>query len=113
MNYTGDDLRWTIVYRARCFEDAEAADRYAAQKDTGAASLEDILAVLRKDLAAKGKGTPEALDQLPILDLAMLLLDTYVRYPLPPRAAIPYNYCALPSLFPSLHHVLKFVCDDA
>ena len=56
-NYTGDDLRWTIVYRARCFKDAATADRYNAQKDTGAASLEHILSVLRGDLVAKGKGT--------------------------------------------------------
>ena len=31
--------------------------------------------------------------------LAMLLMDTFIKYPLP-EALVPYNYCALPRLLP-------------
>merc|ERR1712137_150477 len=44
------------------------------------------------------------------LDLAVTLMDEYITYPLSPTAIIPYNYCALPKLFPQIAPLLSFVC---
>ena len=33
-------------------------------------------------------------------DLALAILDAFVRYPLPRAALVPWNYCALPALLP-------------
>eukprot|EP00966_Prymnesium_polylepis_P304073 7024961-Prymnesium_polylepis.1 len=35
--------------------------------------------------------------------LAIKIMDTFIRYPLPDRSVrlVPYNYCALPRLLPS------------
>ena len=39
----------------------------------------------------------------------MLLLDEYIRYPLPPNAWIPLNYCAVGALLPSLGNAMAAV----
>jgi hypothetical protein len=44
------------------------------------------------------------------LDLAMQILDVYVRYPLS-EELVPYNYCALPRLFPSLKDFFALFCN--
>jgi len=107
--YSFDDLRISVVYRARCFKDEQQRDYYNelnAAGDEAAKkrySLNSILVRLAADLARRGivSSTKDAL-AMPRLDLALLLLDTYVRYPLPPAAdvIIPMNYCAAPRLLP-------------
>lgn len=97
-NFTDDDLRVAIVYRARCFAD-EAAQ--AAFEAAGADSLplDTILGTLAADLAARGVLSAEkAADwrAIPRLELGLLLLDTFIRYPLPQEPLIPFNYCMLP-----------------
>ena len=78
--------------------------------------LDDILQKFAEDLAAKGKvksaqaamgmnrcAHPAAL--VPVshiacrLDFAMIIMDNYLPYPLP-TSLLPFNYCALPKLFP-------------
>eukprot|EP01061_Rhynchopus_euleeides_P046838 TRINITY_DN9085_c0_g1_i1.p1 TRINITY_DN9085_c0_g1~~TRINITY_DN9085_c0_g1_i1.p1 ORF type:complete len:469 (+),score=214.35 TRINITY_DN9085_c0_g1_i1:63-1469(+) len=97
--YTTDDLRVSVVYRARCFRDEEQAERFrqVSRDPTAAMSLETVLGRLSEDLNRKGYRT----EGLSRLDLALRILDTYVRYPLPPGVIIPYNYCLLPRLVPS------------
>ena len=64
-------------------------------------SLDEILKTLGDDLVTRGVTSAEALAKMDRLDLSVLLLDTYVKYPLPSRdyAFFPYNYCVLPRLF--------------
>ena len=46
------------------------------------------------------------------LELGLLIMDTYIRYPLPTdsRSLIPYNYCALPRVKPWLAPLLRPFC---
>jgi hypothetical protein len=46
---------------------------------------------------------------MPRLELALLLLDTFVKYPLPTleKATIPFNYCVLGRLQPWLNPALQ------
>ena len=43
-------------------------------------------------------------------EIAMRLLREYVRYPPPPGAWLPFNYCALGGLVPRLKPALRWVC---
>lgn len=45
-------------------------------------------------------------------DLGLLILKVYVRYPLAPAstATVPYNYCALPRLFPAVAPLVNLFC---
>ena len=42
--YSTDDLRLAVVYRARCFADADAAAAFDAKDPADPTALEDILA---------------------------------------------------------------------
>ena len=104
--YDTDDLRVSIVYRARCFADAEEAARFGG--DGGPASerlsLDEVLATLADEMARRGAvPSAEAALALDRRALAIKILDTFVRYPLPPLevAVVPFNYCALPRVLPS------------
>ena len=57
-NYTTNDLRISVVYRARCFENEDKVQEYAT--DTKAKDINDILSVLTNDLIKKGKLTKES-----------------------------------------------------
>ena len=65
--------------------------------------LKHILSVFTDDLIKKGKLQKDKINEISRLDLAFLIMDTYIKYPLPPKnyALIPYNYCALPLILPS------------
>lgn len=56
--------------------------------------------------------SPAALKAAARLDLAMLIMDTYIKYPLASQneAVIPYNYCAIGAKYPQLTPLLKTVC---
>merc|ERR1712137_614030 len=105
--YNTDDLRWTIVYRARCFASKEEISKFRNLPDEETMSLEYILSTLKNDLIKRGK--LDASSKLEPLELAELLLGEYVTYPLSPTAIIPYNYCALPRLYPSLAPFLSLI----
>jgi len=112
-NYTTDDLRMTLVIRARCFASEEEKERYHNQKDSDNLTLDQILDTFKNDLVTRGKLSEEEKKKITPLDLAMLILDTYVKYPLPPTAHIPYNYCAAAKMFPALKPVLAPFCDTS
>jgi hypothetical protein len=74
--------------------------------------MEYILNNFIKDLA-KRKGLDENyLKNLKRIDLALMIMDTYIVYPLPPidLALIPYNYCALPLLYPWTEKFFSLIC---
>ncbi|CAJ1419107.1 unnamed protein product [Effrenium voratum] len=94
--YNSSDLRMTVVYRARCF--ASEAERQRFLKPDEMLSLDAILDTLSGDLLARGVVSKKALESMDRLALALQLLRSYVKYPLPSwhTAWIPWNYCALP-----------------
>jgi hypothetical protein len=79
--YVTDDLRMSVVYRAKCFSSASEAKRFEAQRDEDLLTLEQVLATFRADLEKRGR--IHQADQVAPLDLAQLILSEYVRYPLP------------------------------
>jgi len=97
-SYDTKELRISIVYRARCFEDKEEADRFSAhlEDDSQVLDLEHILAQLIKHGEAH-LTSRKAPSMEKRLDLAFWLLDTYVTYPFPDESAtkFPFNFCAL------------------
>ena len=113
-NYSTSDLRTSIVYRARCFADEEASLSFHRNlhDDSTHMQLEDVLRALAEDMVARGvlRSATQALEEMPRLDFAMKILDTYVRYPRNPDMAIPVNYCALSRLQPWLAPLLSPFC---
>lgn len=110
-NYTWDDLRSTIVYRARCFKDEEEAEdfRNHITDESRELPLDEILTRFATDLVAKGKvASVEAAMAMPRLDFSLLIMDTYVKYPMPVGLSFPWNYCAIPT--PALQPILQFLC---
>ena len=78
--------------------------------------LEDVLRVFAEDLAARG-AVRSAADALELdagkrLELALLIMDTYIKYPLPTKSdtAIMLNYCALPRTMPWTAPIMRLVC---
>ena len=117
-NYTTDDLRISIVYRARCFESEQRALEFREQLKGAAGtggrlSLDEVLATLVKALPAYTGADADSWRQTDRLKLALQILDHYVKYPLPSEDVAPLlalNYCALPRLVPWLAPVLRPVC---
>jgi hypothetical protein len=113
-SYSTEDLRIAIVYRAKCFPSQQEAHRYKTFHEDAAnlMSLEGILQTLRNDLVENKGVSREKLDSLSRLELAFLLMEKYIQYPLPSfkDTTIPYNYCALPLLFPWTKTIVNFIC---
>ena len=101
-----EELRFSVVYRARCFgSEAERAAFGEALRGGGEGLLElegGILAPLVEEAARRGgAGTAAELWALPRLELALRLVRVFVRYPgVGVGGVLPVNYCALPKLFP-------------
>mmetsp|Transcript_8743 Transcript_8743/g.14188 ORF Transcript_8743/g.14188 Transcript_8743/m.14188 type:complete len:337 (-) Transcript_8743:289-1299(-) len=115
-NYTTDDLRISIVYRARCFTDEEEASKFRRQitdeKQEGMMTLEQILLTFGSDLARRGlvpNDAPDYILSMDRLELAILILDTYVQYPISSSVWMPFNYCMAPRLYPWTRSVLKIL----
>lgn len=108
-DYTSDDLRISLVYRARCFESDQAK---AAYKEFPSIPIEKILAIFKADLIKNHKMTEEKLMSMTRFDLGLMIMNTYIKYPLPSikEAIIPFNYCALPMLLPWTAPLIKLVC---
>ena len=102
--WADERLRFSVVYRARCFaSDAERDDFAAAlAARRGFMDLEEdiLLPLMREAVRRRAAPTLAALQALPRLQLGLKLMDVFVRYPAPQNAWLPFNYCALPKLFP-------------
>ena len=110
--YNSEDLRMTVVYRSRCFESEEAMLSFNKRNPSAAVikpkpedidtssnmKLEDIIETLKADLFSKKLLTEQNYETISKVDLGILLMDTYIKYPYASyqKAAIPFNYCALP-----------------
>jgi len=113
--FAPEELRISIVYRARCFSNQTEVERYQRElrgPPEDLLSVEHVLKVLEDDLQQRGRLSEERRATISRLDLAMALLDEYVKYPLPPLsyAWLPLNYCALPRIMPWTKPLLGLVC---
>jgi hypothetical protein len=115
--WTEQQMRFSVVYRARCFRsEAERASFTAAlAAREGLMDLESdiLLPLMREAVRRRAAPSLEALQALPRMELGLKLLDTYVRYPRPRKAWLPFNYCALPRLFPhstALARAIDWLC---
>lgn len=111
--YDSNELRIAIVYCARCFKDSEQKDHFYNLPENEIMSLDYILETLINGMVERSpnKFTKQSLLNLPRVDLAIQLIDYYVKYPLPSKQAalIPYNYCALTKSYPWLNPVLSSI----
>jgi hypothetical protein len=76
---TWDDFRFSVSWKAYCFADAAERDAWAEHSDD--LTLATVLDMLFADLRAR-----EVIDDpaaLPQSELALLMIDTYERYPAP------------------------------
>ncbi|KAJ9446100.1 hypothetical protein DIPPA_27848 [Diplonema papillatum] len=99
--YTTDDLRISIVYRAKCFESEEAKTLFHNYPEDQRLTLDQLLRQLYDDLVAKNVlGASPSFNDIPRLDLALAILNHYITYPLPAHTLVPYNVCMLPKVYP-------------
>uniref|UniRef100_A0A914D543 Uncharacterized protein n=1 Tax=Acrobeloides nanus TaxID=290746 RepID=A0A914D543_9BILA len=110
--YHTDDLRINAIYRARCFESEEKRKEFNKWYKTpgNGRPIEEILNELKEELVNKRDYDRKTLDSMPRFDLALVLVDEFVKYPWPTRSLFPYNYCALPDLYPWTEKYLKWIC---
>jgi hypothetical protein len=80
-DYRWEELRFSISWKAYCF--ADEAEREAWRTHTDDLSLEATLATLVEDLRSRGRITG---DTPPSRELALMIIDEYIRFP-PPVAA--------------------------
>lgn len=110
--YDSDDLRVSIVYRARCFRDADEVKKYQNYPEGDKLSVESVLDTIKNDLVARNVISRDRLNLMSTLKLALFIMDSYITYPLPTvdRAWVPYNYCALPKLYPVTKSLMSIFC---
>mmetsp|Transcript_8987 Transcript_8987/g.16937 ORF Transcript_8987/g.16937 Transcript_8987/m.16937 type:complete len:171 (-) Transcript_8987:52-564(-) len=99
--YKNEDLRISIVYRARCFANASAAEKFNRdiKSQENMLSIDEVLHQLVSHAQeTSGVVAPSLTDEPPArLELALWLIKHYIAYPLPPsqEALVPLNYCAI------------------
>ena len=109
--YKTSDLRMSVVYRARCFENKDRAELFQGQGGPDLLNLDDILKTFARDLTQRGKLSHEDdINDMPRLDLAMLIMKTYIQYPFSRISWFPFNFCALDRLVPASSTILSFIC---
>ena len=115
-DYETDDIRMTIVYRARCFKDEKERQRFGAEQVSAKnleryedmLELDDVLKTFADDLAKRGLVTSaEQALSMKRLKLANLILDTYIRYPTNLERVLPINYCIVTKEFPKLKPLFR------
>ena len=112
-NYTSDDLRISLVYRARCFTSEEAKAHFNNLPPSEELSVEDILQILQNDMERRGILAPEKRARISKFNLAMLIMSVYIKYPYPAveSAWFPVNYCALPLIAPWTAPIINWICE--
>jgi len=93
--YQTSDLRSTIVFRARCFETEEKKELFNRPGAVPKLSLSAILRTFQADMERRAN---RSMANLPPLDLAIMIMDTYIRYPYPHDSFVPFNYCVVEKL---------------
>lgn len=77
-DYEWSDMRFSISWKAYCFEDEADRQRWREAKDD--LSLEFILDTLKAELARRETPVAEGIEPK---DFAALLVDTFIKFPVP------------------------------
>ena len=111
-SYPEDDIRFSVVYRGRCFASEAQRLHYHSEANKKAQfTLEETNSVFVKDLIKRGVLASEAaFAAMSPYDFGLLLLDTYIKYPTSHSAFVPFNYCAIDRVVPFLAPVVKALC---
>merc|ERR1712232_680870 len=99
----GHELRITTVYRARCFANENELANFHQRGNSSEVMipLERIFDILGDELVARSKiNSMASWRALSRHKQAMVIVDEFIRYPLPTNAWIPYNYCVIPQGLP-------------
>lgn len=107
--YNTNDIRATIVYRARCFVDAREAETFRALPESDYFSLDSVLGRLGRVLLQEHGLDIDQRKTSP-LNTALAILDNVIKYPLPADVYLPLNYCALARLAPWTAPLLRPFC---
>lgn len=103
--FEADDFRVSLVWRSRCFaSEKEKQEWHQAPK----MDIDAVLERLKSDLHRRGLLND---NDITSLDLAILIIETYIRYPYSKEAWIPLNYCLLSKSHPILTPILEWLCD--
>jgi hypothetical protein len=78
VRYDWDDLRFSVSWKAYCFPDESS--RRAVQEHTDDLTRAQVMGALLDDLRRRGRLEGEVPGGT---DLALLLIDEYVRFPAP------------------------------
>ena len=105
-----DEIRFAMGCRALCFATKKDIEKYH-EDQKNPMPLEQIMETFRKDLVKKGLMVEGHEVKMRPYDFAVLLLDTYVKYPMSPTALIPYNWCVLDRVFKWLTPVVELLCN--
>ena len=115
--WNSTDLRFAIVFRARCYRSEEERDGHDPKEEKDL-SVESIKKELVDDMikngryGGEGKGHEDESDNA--LELALKFMDEYIHLPYPVKTAwIPFNYCMLPKADKSLaflEPLLAYIC---
>lgn len=112
--YKTDDLRITVVYRAKCFENEQKRDAYNQWYQTATPHqvqhVNEIVDELKDELAKRRGIDRKGLDELEVVDLAAAFIEEFISYPLPAKAIMPYNYCILIKTHPITEPFLRYLC---
>jgi hypothetical protein len=103
-NYQTSDLRMSLVWRSRCFKTQEEFEHFQTL-DRSDSTPEKVMAILEKDLVKRGVLAED--HNLNVLELSLLIMDTYVKYPMDDKSLMPYNLCVLPHTLPPAYNALK------
>jgi hypothetical protein len=99
--YPQEELRLSLVWRARCHASEEARDAYLAKHQTGwgedLITVESVLDTLEADLRSKGVLKPGQ-GRPPHVEFATMIMENYLQYPFDHKKPVwfPYNYCVAP-----------------
>ena len=108
--YSWQEVRASIAYRGWCFSDKEVMDHWDATEWSGDWELEDVMAILQRDLVNERKAISlEKWKQMDPYDQAMLLMKTYIQLPRPVMSKIGYNYCLYFAVLPDLGGLTQMV----
>uniref|UniRef100_A0AC34REQ6 Uncharacterized protein n=1 Tax=Panagrolaimus sp. JU765 TaxID=591449 RepID=A0AC34REQ6_9BILA len=108
--YKTKDLHITFVYRARCFESEKQKEQYRTLNKENMKPVDEVIKELTQALSKQTGSSTVDLEKLSKIDLAVKLVENFVKYPLPTKALIPFNYCIIPMLFPSVQAYFNHFC---
>uniref|UniRef100_A0AC35F9A6 Uncharacterized protein n=1 Tax=Panagrolaimus sp. PS1159 TaxID=55785 RepID=A0AC35F9A6_9BILA len=112
--YKTIDLRITVVYRAKCFENEETRDKYNAWYQTASDDqvrpVGEIVNELKEELVKRRGIESSIINSLNPVQLAIAFIEEFIPYPFPAKSVIPYNYCIFIRLYPKYEPYLRYLC---